>query len=335
MGRPRLNLIGKEYDRLTVLEEVKPRNGQRRFKCKCNCEKGNIITASYSNLESGNTRSCGCLRKEKPHKGNKYVPLADNRVVVLNADISDERIAETFGSLDFENDIDEINHLINHRLPYITILTEEQVELCKNYTITHSKQNNTCLINVDGELILLHRYLNECPSGLMVDHIEHNRRDNRSRKLRNCTHAENTKNSMLFANSVLGEAWRHDNELRSRGYEKEDMLPALIEDIPKETMKKYKYIRSLCTTETDPSKWQDDYRKYKKVSDGWNVTYDNYADMVSFIKDNKELSSPRLYDRWIQKAGDDSEKDRELTVRLYNNILEALDIDTDNDLEVS
>lgn len=52
------NLIGVSFGRLTVLEYVEGSN----CKCKCSCNK--IIIVNTSNLVTGNSKSCGCLRKE-------------------------------------------------------------------------------------------------------------------------------------------------------------------------------------------------------------------------------------------------------------------------------
>ena len=57
------SLIGKTFDRLTVIKEVNSTNGKRHWLCKCTC--GNEIIVEQGNLKSHLTRSCGCLRKEK------------------------------------------------------------------------------------------------------------------------------------------------------------------------------------------------------------------------------------------------------------------------------
>lgn len=59
---------GNKYGLLTVLERVYPH--QRAYKnayWKCQCECGNITTVEGSKLRSGETKSCGCLRK-RPSK---------------------------------------------------------------------------------------------------------------------------------------------------------------------------------------------------------------------------------------------------------------------------
>lgn len=56
------DVIGQTFYRLTVIKEVEQIRSHRMVECKCSC--GNFLTARLSSLLSGNTKSCGCLRKE-------------------------------------------------------------------------------------------------------------------------------------------------------------------------------------------------------------------------------------------------------------------------------
>lgn len=60
------DLTGQKFGRLTVLYEISKE--QRKYKKKaeweCECECGNHIHATTESLTSGNTKSCGCLRKD-------------------------------------------------------------------------------------------------------------------------------------------------------------------------------------------------------------------------------------------------------------------------------
>ena len=62
-----MNLINEVFGRLTVIEQAPSYKDRRQWRCQCKC--GNIITASTSDLRIGDTKSCGCLLKEK--RGNK------------------------------------------------------------------------------------------------------------------------------------------------------------------------------------------------------------------------------------------------------------------------
>lgn len=66
-----LDLTGKRYGRLTVIKEVEriryPSGiPDRMWECVCDC--GNIFRCNSGRLRSGNTKSCGCLRKEMASK---------------------------------------------------------------------------------------------------------------------------------------------------------------------------------------------------------------------------------------------------------------------------
>lgn len=68
--RARLDLTGNRYGRLVVLEPI-PDHALRRnidgFLCHawlCQCKCGNRVTIETNKLRSGNTKSCGCYRRE-------------------------------------------------------------------------------------------------------------------------------------------------------------------------------------------------------------------------------------------------------------------------------
>lgn len=63
MGRPIIDLTGKQFNRLLVLHQVK--NIYRGIGWLCKCQCGTTKVVSGTNLSSGNTKSCGCLVKER------------------------------------------------------------------------------------------------------------------------------------------------------------------------------------------------------------------------------------------------------------------------------
>lgn len=62
--RKSIDLTGKKYCRLTVIDKEKKnkRNGDAVWMCRCDC--GNYTAVDAYLLRSGQTKSCGCLRKE-------------------------------------------------------------------------------------------------------------------------------------------------------------------------------------------------------------------------------------------------------------------------------
>ncbi|WP_304479866.1 hypothetical protein [uncultured Dubosiella sp.] len=71
-GKNTKDLKGKKIGRLTVLKRLEEKKGScYLWLCQCDC--GRTTEASYNDLVSGNTRSCGCLIHEKGRPGLSYV----------------------------------------------------------------------------------------------------------------------------------------------------------------------------------------------------------------------------------------------------------------------
>lgn len=58
-----IDLTGVRFGKLTVLEKSDKKSKRVSWVCECDC--GNIVTVSATNLTQGNTMSCGCYRIEK------------------------------------------------------------------------------------------------------------------------------------------------------------------------------------------------------------------------------------------------------------------------------
>lgn len=59
------NLKGKKFGRLIAHEPTQKRDERSIvWKCFCDCPHGNVAYVSCRNLISGNTKSCGCLKRE-------------------------------------------------------------------------------------------------------------------------------------------------------------------------------------------------------------------------------------------------------------------------------
>ena len=69
----REDLTGNKYSRLTVIErgiDVKFKSSNKStWVCKCDC--GNVIEVTTGSLKSGNTKSCGCYKRDMTIKSNK------------------------------------------------------------------------------------------------------------------------------------------------------------------------------------------------------------------------------------------------------------------------
>ena len=74
-----IDLTGKRFGRLTVIKKSnKKRYGRLSWDCQCEC--GNYIVVATQSLNSGETKSCGCLSKE----------IAAKRLLKLKNDIEVE-----------------------------------------------------------------------------------------------------------------------------------------------------------------------------------------------------------------------------------------------------
>ena len=60
---PLKDYVGKRFNQLTVIEYAGKRDGMHRWKCRCDC--GNETIVGQTLLQSGKTKSCGCLTKKK------------------------------------------------------------------------------------------------------------------------------------------------------------------------------------------------------------------------------------------------------------------------------
>lgn len=56
-------LTKTKYGRLTILQASESTRSDSQVNCQCEC--GNVLSAKAANIKSGNTKSCGCLLKEK------------------------------------------------------------------------------------------------------------------------------------------------------------------------------------------------------------------------------------------------------------------------------
>jgi hypothetical protein len=57
-----IDMLGKKYNRLTVISRAENEGTRASWHCLCDC--GNSITLNGKQIRSGHTKSCGCYRKE-------------------------------------------------------------------------------------------------------------------------------------------------------------------------------------------------------------------------------------------------------------------------------
>ena len=61
----KVDITNKRFERLLVIREMGRRHSYVQWECKCDC--GNLVLVTGKALRNGNTKSCGCLRKDVPN----------------------------------------------------------------------------------------------------------------------------------------------------------------------------------------------------------------------------------------------------------------------------
>lgn len=75
--KPIKDHTNEKYGRLIVLQFVERKKHNSYWKCRCDC--GNEIIVPITYLTTGDTKSCGCLRKEQAIKNGKKNKFVKNK----------------------------------------------------------------------------------------------------------------------------------------------------------------------------------------------------------------------------------------------------------------
>lgn len=176
------NLIGKRFGRWTVLERAGfDQYTHAMWKCRCDC--GNERNVYQEALLTGTSVSCGCYNKEIKRQ---YHP---ERRILNEYDLSNE-----YG----------VGFALNTGNPFF--FDKEDYEKIKKYSW---REDSTGYITTNDYSFRrgqfgLHRYIMDFPSGLVIDHLNHDIKDNRKINLRLCTIQENILNSKVPSNNTSG-----------------------------------------------------------------------------------------------------------------------------------
>lgn len=186
-----IDLTGMKFGRLTVIERGEDYielSGVHRpqWKCKCECNPEKIIEVAGKSLKTGNTQSCGCMRKETIHK--KFKKYNDYEIQ------EDYVIMYTTKGEPFYVDLEDF---------------------WKVKDICWRKDKDGYLIGcLDNKRpIRLHRYIMDCPDNLVVDHINHDITDNRKNNLRVVTVSQNQMNRRKTnrnTSGIVGVCWNKE-----------------------------------------------------------------------------------------------------------------------------
>ncbi len=178
-----INLINKKYNRLYVIgiDKDKSTNKVKYWLCKCEC--GNIISVRGDHLRDGSIKSCGCLKHEPSVIKRNRIEFDSNlgclRVYFNNCDeyflcdIEDRDIAEKY-----------CWYKSYYGYVVCNIINENGVK-----TITQFHR------------LVMKKY-NGNISDFIIDHVNHNKLDNRKYNLRLCNYSENGRNKIYRLSNV-------------------------------------------------------------------------------------------------------------------------------------
>jgi hypothetical protein len=184
------DLVGKIFTRLKVIKKVeKPKTKKEKgnfWLCQCMCGSEKQVIVSTRDLNSSNTKSCGCLNLERLIKFNKETKKKYNTYNLTG----EYGVGYTFKNEPFYFDLEDYNLIkdycwYTHKDGYIATTIEKD---SKDYTL------------------LLHRLITDCPEDKEVDHIngKPSRNDNRKYNIRICEHQKNMCNYTKPKNNTSG-----------------------------------------------------------------------------------------------------------------------------------
>ena len=189
MVKTKEDLTGKTFGRLLVLKQEEDyvlKRGEHvaQWLCRCSCDNKSLIIVSGHNLRRGNTKSCGCLHKEKTkssrHKINKY-DISGSYGIGWTTNTNREFYFEL-------SDYDKIKDLC-------------WIETFDNGVSRLSAYDPNTKKNVRMHVLLGYK---NC------DHIDKNEFNNLRSNIRECSHQQNDFNRGLYKNNksgVTGVSW--------------------------------------------------------------------------------------------------------------------------------
>ena len=135
------DITRQKFGRLTVIKRVgsNPKNRNARWLCKCDCGTEKLIDGV--SLRNGNTKSCGCLKKELLTKLNENKEIKHNRL--------------SLGVASLRKTIDSYKRIAKKRGRSFELTQEQFVELTKKdcHYCGASPNNITESNNCYGEYI--------------------------------------------------------------------------------------------------------------------------------------------------------------------------------------
>lgn len=187
------DLTNQKFGRLSVVKFDKTKNNYAYWWCLCDCqlelpeEERELVSIRGHHLSTGNTKSCGCLQKEKLQE------TINNNKKYIDYDISDEYgIGYTYNTDKYDRhefyfDLEDYNKI-------------------KDYHWYFDDSGYVCYRDKYNSIRIHEIIMNTIGTRYCVDHIkgEKTRNDNRKTNLRIATTSQNMRNKDLQSNNTSG-----------------------------------------------------------------------------------------------------------------------------------
>ena len=159
-----IDITGNKYGMLTAVKMLRKEKWNEYWECMCDC--GKKVERTKATLQKGLSTSCGCEKYKRIALSNTHPNKFEvNNKVVVGVTHNNER---------FIFDIDDY-------------------EVVSQYTWHKTTNGYFCNKGKNGA-ILLHRLIMNPPTDMDVDHINHDKSDNRKSNLRIATRSQNMAN---------------------------------------------------------------------------------------------------------------------------------------------
>lgn len=176
------DLTGQRFGRLIVVKRIGSKKNKALWLCKCDC--GNEVKVDTAGLKTGHTKSCGCLHRDILIKGNK------KRICYNTYDLNGKYGVGYFNTDNkpFYFDLEDYDKISNYTWHY-----------SNGYAIAHQYKGDK------RTTFKMHRLImNVLDVDCVVDHINHNRLDNRKCNLRIANNIKNSFNHSIQSNNTSG-----------------------------------------------------------------------------------------------------------------------------------
>ena len=183
------DLTGQKFGYLTVIGIHHSDNG---IYWECHCDCGGKTVTKGCNLKSGHTRSCGCYNKKIVKEQNEA------RKLTPRTEENNDHLKVYF------NNSDEY---------FICDLEDKEVALSESW---YKGKNGYPACNRTN--IPFHKYVTDSIEGMVVDHINRNKMDNRRCNLRIVTQSVNMQNTNRIPKSSTGVLGVHFDKRKQKYY---------------------------------------------------------------------------------------------------------------------